>query len=202
MADTVGGKWAGDLDCCQCRMKRLTAASFSRKQMDKVLAGKLQRSELRCKVCVEAGAQKERADAAARVAAAASAVGSGACGNGGSASELSAVFACSACQQELPLSSFSASQARKKDGRRCRECTDKAEKVESEAAAARRREGLGLTNKPPVSLLAGGVVGRFKAAMEECAAEASFVTGLRPMRGSRLKSLSGRGRGRGSGGRT
>jgi hypothetical protein len=36
MTDAVGGQWAGSYECSVCNKKRLTAASFSRKQLDRL----------------------------------------------------------------------------------------------------------------------------------------------------------------------
>lgn len=58
--DAVGGSWAGNLDCSQCRRKRLTGESFSGKQLAKLREGKLAEDKLRCKECTLKAATEER----------------------------------------------------------------------------------------------------------------------------------------------
>src|SRR5689334_21080310 len=61
--DAVGGQWAGNYECSVCGQKRLTAASFSRKQLDtlrqSVCSQWTSRQPSLCALhaCVEAAAQ-------------------------------------------------------------------------------------------------------------------------------------------------
>ena len=59
-------QWAGDFSCGTCGQKRLTAAAFSKKQLEK--RSKDLTASIKCKQCVDAAAEKERADASARAA--------------------------------------------------------------------------------------------------------------------------------------
>ena len=59
--------WAGSFECSgPCRRKRLVAAEFSKKQIEK--RQKDEGAPLKCKQCVEAAAAEERQQAAARQA--------------------------------------------------------------------------------------------------------------------------------------
>ena len=58
--------WAGNFDCFECGRKRLTAQDFSKAQAEK--RRKDENAKISCKNCVSAKQEKERADAAARVA--------------------------------------------------------------------------------------------------------------------------------------
>ena len=72
MSSTGGGAdgrsdWAGDFACVECGRKRLTAAAFSKRSIERHRTANV---PLKCTACVEAAAAKERAAAAAKAAAA------------------------------------------------------------------------------------------------------------------------------------
>jgi len=168
--------WAGAFDCVgACGRKRLLGSEFSEK-------ARARGAPMTCLRCATEAAAAERAAAGAAAAAAA--------GGGGE------TRACAACACELPLASFSKTQAAKGALARCAPCLDGAAAAEAGAAraklladleaaraAARAAEGPG-----------GSAAERLRTSMLEAALESQLVTGVKPRAGG---GGGGRGRGRG-----
>lgn len=101
---------------------------------------------------------------------------------------------CSVCNKQRPVSVFSNTQKRKPDTeRKCRECVQRAEAKEAEDIDKKRIAKLTAAQAGNGNSVLG--------AINESAAEAEIVTGLKPIRGSELRRGRGRGRGRGGSGR-
>lgn len=194
--------WAGDFECCDCRRKRLTAASFSKSMANKRRADPY--ALIRCLECVAKRAQEERAAALAKSNAAANSCDTNSPDSPADAQSLQ----CSACQRDLPLSSFSAKQRRKQAGARCSECVTTAEAEERIKNSQASVDALRNAQESSIAAAGGSARDRLAAAANETAEEASFVTGLKPVklgrgRGSwrsraRGRGASRQGRGRGS----
>ena len=133
-ARAVGGQqWAGNFECGDCGRKRLPAAEFSKKQLQRGL------TRLRCKQCVESAQEKERQAAQAKAAAIA------VDGEAAAAEKLK----CIACKGELPAANFSRSQRTKPAAqRRCVAYVEAAEQKEKDAVQARSEEKLKEVIKP------------------------------------------------------
>ena len=195
MTDHVGGQWAGNFSCSECRQKRLTAAAFSRKMVERMRRGDVAEDKMRCKDCVAKGEEAERAAAKQKS-------GSGSSGGASSAAASSESLVCCACKTSRPASEYSNTQRRKGDRKgRCLGCVaerEEADRADAEAASAKRLADAQAAAKAPG---AGGALGRLQAAAAECAAEAELVTGLKPLKGAghRGGRKGGRGRGRGGG---
>mmetsp|Transcript_22342 Transcript_22342/g.68011 ORF Transcript_22342/g.68011 Transcript_22342/m.68011 type:complete len:186 (-) Transcript_22342:219-776(-) len=177
--------WAGNFECSVCRQKRLTAASFSKRMIER---HRSHDAKLTCKQCVEAAAATERAAATAKVEAE---DGTGA---------VEAV--CSACGVSKPASRFTRAQIQKGEGKqRCTDCVATAEASASSKAdkkweiqyqeakeVARKAEATGTTAE------------KLQAHNRVAALEAQKVTGLKPVvlgkRGRGTWRGSARGRGR------
>lgn len=190
MKSTGGGAdgrtdWAGDFDCVACRQKRLTAASFSKRMVER---HRKEGVPLTCKVCVEAAAAAERAAAAAKSAAAA-ATPAAVPADGESAAEP----VCSACGTAKPASTFTRAQLQKGPlKQRCSECVAAAEAASSSEAdakwEARCKEAKEAARKAEA---VGSVAEKLKAHSTVAAIEAEKVTGLKPV----VLGRGGRGRG-------
>ncbi|KAG5188865.1 hypothetical protein JKP88DRAFT_267459 [Tribonema minus] len=140
MTDAVGGQWAGNYECSCCGKKRLTAASFSRKQLDKRRQN--ESLQLKCKDCVDAAAREERDKAVAKAAAVAAEVPVAAEGAAQSHTGGASLLTCCRCKAQLPHSAFTNTQAHRAEtgkggGGKCRDCTAAAEAEEHAAAEAR-----------------------------------------------------------------
>lgn len=183
-------KWAGDFSCNDCGRKRLTAAAFSKKTLEKLK----QQPELkaRCKDCTEAIAAAER-EAAAKKAAAAG-------GTGESAEE----HECCACKKSLRADAFNRNQLSKGPGKqRCRECVAVAEEATAGAANANFTEAHREAKKAAaVAEATGNAATKLQAHAALAALEAQHVTGLKPVvlgrgRGGKGSGRSWRGAGKG-----
>ena len=191
-------KWAGDFSCSTCGRKRLIAADFSKKQLEK--RSKDLSASIKCKQCVESEAQTERAEAAARAAQkAATANGSpmdvsDPAADAATSSSSEEMLMCSSCKLSLRAGAFSRAQTFKGDKRRCLECVSKAEQSEASAASARRDEELEAARKAlkEVEAKGGSALEVAKAFAKVSALEGQKVTGLKPV-------VLGRGRGRAAG---
>jgi len=179
-----GQQWAGNFECEECGRKRLPAAEFSRKQLQK--GG----TRLRCKRCVDKAQELERRVALEKAA------------NEQSQSSVEGeeadLLKCCTCSKELMASHFSRSQRQKHESqRRCSTCVERAEQDEKNAIkttnegklrearlAAKRADLPGVSAKE-----------RLAALSAEAAVEAELVTGLRA---TRLGRGRGRGRSRGT----
>eukprot|EP00752_Nemacystus_decipiens_P001941 g1870.t1 len=189
--DAVGGSWAGTLSCSECRRKRLTAESFSGKQLAKLREGKIAEDRLKCKECTLKAATEERERAASKSK-----------GGGGSSAEgKGEPLSCSVCKQKLPGGSFTNTQARKPDAsRKCRDCSAAAEAAEAETLRVARATKMSEAQAASAAAAnlpkgAAGAAARLKAASAECAREAEKVTGLKPLVGAGKRGGRGRGRG-------
>lgn len=192
-----GNDWrksAGDFACTMCGKKRLTAMSFSKSQVKKMLAQHKAGGELsgRCLDCQKAETEPEPEPSPAAPA------------REGSAAAAESLR-CTECKANKPPTEYSRKMlTRPKEKRRCKACVEKSQAVEQAKKAAKdaanpaRSQGVG----GPSVFGTGAARGMskenaFKAAMEETAAEAQAVTGISVKRGRG----GGRGRGRGRSGR-
>lgn len=180
----VTQKWAGEFVCSVCRRKRLTAAEFSKKAIEK--HRKEPDAPMKCKTCVEAAAQQERDVAASKTAASVAAVPAG--------EGLSEGHECSSCKNALRATAFSRSNLSKGPGKqRCLECVAEAEKANVTAGDAAFREKLAAAKAAAAKAEASGSVAEKLATSTAVAAiEAQRVTGLKPV----VLGRGGRGRGR------
>ena len=191
--------WASEFNCAgPCGRKRLIAANFSNKMLDK--ARRDEHAPIRCKECVEAAAAEERAVAAAKQAAKASV-----------AETLPAApvptdgpnalppppppppteqHVCSACGKTLAAEAFNRTQLAKGVGKqRCRECVEQAEKQAVASSDTQREASLAEARAALKEAEATGSAAQvLKASTTLAALEAQKVTGLKPV-------VLGRGRG-------
>lgn len=187
-------QYAGDFDCSICGTKRMTAMSFSKSMVNKRL--KNPQAEIKCRDCVENAANAERETSARKATA-------GTADDVENASDASPLT-CSACKEALPLSSFSAKQRRKEEGARCMSCISKAEATERANQEKQNVDALADAQAQSAAAANGGTGSRFAAAIAETTAEASLVTGLKPVkigrgRGGWRARAGGRGASRGAG---
>ena len=181
--------WAGNFDCFECGRKRLTAQDFSKAQAEK--RRKDENAKISCKNCVSAKQEKERADAAARVADA------GPKETLAAGDDADAEHVCSSCNVPRPASAYSRTQIMKGPTKqRCSECVAKAEAAATaangaggEAHQAKLKEARAAAAKAEAS---GSAAEKLKASSQVAALEAELVTGLKPIK---LGSTRGRGRG-------
>jgi hypothetical protein len=177
--------WAGDFSCVACRQKRLTAASFSKRMVER---HRNEGAPLTCKVCVDAAAASERAAAVAKSAAAATISTAGLVDG-----EAAIDPVCSACGTAKPASAFTGTQLQKGPSKqRCSECVAAAEAASSSEAdakwEARYKEAKEAARKADA---VGSVAEKLKAHSTVAAIEAEKVTGLKPI----VLGRGGRGRG-------
>ena len=186
----VTEKWAGDLSCSVCRRKRLTAAEFSKKAMEKHRNDP--NAPMKCKTCVEAAAQQERDVAAAKTAAAGGAAVPATEGPPES-------HECSSCKSALPATAFSRSNLSKGPGKqRCLGCVKESEQANLTAGDAALKEKLAAAKAAAAQAEACGTAAEKLAAHSKVAAiEGQMVTGLKPV----VLGRGGRGRGGRHGGR-
>jgi len=203
MASTTGGgadgrsDWAGDFDCVTCRKKRLTAAAFSKRMVER---HRKEGTPLTCKDCVEAVAAAERAAASAKSAALAPAP------SGGAVGEAAPDPVCSVCATAKAAFNFTGAQIKKGPGKqRCSECVAAAEAAASSEVGdrweARYKDAKDAARKAEA---AGTPVEKVRAHSLVAAIEAEKVTGLKPVvlgrggrrRGSWRGGGGARGRGR------
>lgn len=190
MSSTGGGAdgrtdWAGDFNCVVCRQKRLTAASFSKRMVER---HRREGAPLTCKVCVEAAAAAERTAAASKSAAAA-----GTSTAGPADGEPASDPVCSACGTAKPASTFTRAQLQKGPSKqRCSECVAAAEAASSSEAdvkwETRYKEAKEAARKADA---VGSAAEKLKAHSTVAAIEAEKVTGLKPV----ILGRGGRGRG-------
>lgn len=199
----IDPRWAGDFSCSECGRKRLTAAEFSKRSVQKRRANP--EAAIKCKTCVAKGIAAEQEAASSKPATTTSTSGSG--GGGGGNSALAATeYVCSACGKSLPAVEYSGSQLHVKklaaNKQRCRGCVADANAREAEEAQANRQAGLTAAREATRALPKSSSAGETLAALSrESAAEAQLVTGLSPIQlGSGRGRSRGRGRGRGAGG--
>ena len=183
MAAVLPPQWAGTFDCAgPCGRKRLLGSDFSEK-------ARARGAPFTCLRCATAAAAAERAAAAPAAAAA----GAGAGAEGGE------TRACAACARELPLASFSKTQAAKGAAARCAPCLDSA--AAAEAGAARAKLLADLEEARAAARAAeksGSAADRLRTSMLEAALESQLVTGVKPRAaGGGGSGGGGRGRGRG-----
>jgi hypothetical protein len=193
-----GNDWrksAGDFACEACGKKRLTAMSFSKSQVKKMLAQHKAGGELlgRCLECQAAEPEPEPEPSPA---------GPPREGSAAAAESLR----CTECKADKPPTEYSRKMlTRPKEKRRCKACVDKtqaaeqAKKAAKDAANPPKSSGVGGASVFGTGAARGGdaKANAFRAAMEETAAEAQAVTGISVKRG---RGGGGRGRGRGRGG--
>ena len=191
-------KWAGDFSCGTCGRKRLIAADFSKKQLEK--RSKDLTADIKCKQCVESAAAEERAEAAKRAADKAAALPSPSTKElAGSSADADAPateqHVCSSCRQSLLAAAFSRAQLFKGEKRRCQSCVADAEKADASAATESRTLELEAARQALKKLEVSGASALevAKAFAKVSALEGQQVTGLKPV-------ILGRGRGRGRGG--
>eukprot|EP00729_Bicosta_minor_P005098 gene5098-12902_t len=156
--DVVDPRWAGSYDCSACGRKRLIAAEFSKRSLEKKRAD--ESAKIKCKACIAVVEAKERAAAAAN---AKSGGGGGSSADGGGEP-----LECSACKKMKPPTDFSKGQRNKGLGKqRCARCVDAKEKALLEdAAAAKCKSSVSQTD--PKATMAQ----KLAAASAEAAAEA------------------------------
>jgi hypothetical protein len=174
--------WASDLDCCgPCGRKRLIAADFSKRSIDKHRADPS--AKLRCKHCVEQAAEEERGKAASTAG-----------GVTPAADGQTEEHVCSACSNSLPATAFTRAQLNKAAGKqRCQSCVAGAERAAADAPSAKQADNLRSAEAALRKAEATGSVGdKLKAAATHAALEAERVTGLKPV-------VLGRGRSQGRG---
>lgn len=186
--------WAGDLECSQCRRKRLTAAEFSKAQLQKRQKEGLD-TPVRCKKCVESEAAAERKAAAERQAARTESTPTS---SAGTSSDMTEETQCSACSRQLPVASFNRTQLSKGAGKqRCRECVEAAEAEAAGSVAKAQDAALEEARKAlQQAEISGNAASVLQASSKLAALEAQKVTGLKPM----VLGRGGRGRGRSRGG--
>ena len=184
-----GNDWrksAGDFACAACGKKRLTAMSFSKSQVKKMLAQHKAGGELsgRCLECQPAEPEPEPSPATPPPEGSAAAAES---------------LRCTGCKADKPPAEFSRKMlTRPKEKRRCKDCVEgvqaaeQAKKAAKDAANPPRSQGVGGASVFGTGAARGmSKENAFRAAMEETAAEAQAVTGISVKRG--------RGGGRGAG---
>eukprot|EP00614_Pseudopedinella_elastica_P024107 CAMPEP_0172624150 /NCGR_PEP_ID=MMETSP1068-20121228/134186_1 /TAXON_ID=35684 /ORGANISM="Pseudopedinella elastica, Strain CCMP716" /LENGTH=138 /DNA_ID=CAMNT_0013432975 /DNA_START=15 /DNA_END=428 /DNA_ORIENTATION=- len=121
---------------------------------------------LKCSACVsgEADAEKERAVSK-------------------SDSAPDVFFECAECLKQLPGSSFNKNQLKKGKGKhRCRACVETAESASKDSSAEERKRNLAeLKENARVVEVRGTPAEKAVAASRLAAAEAEYVTGLKPV---------------------
>eukprot|EP00164_Ancoracysta_twista_P012067 GFYU01018820.1.p1 GENE.GFYU01018820.1~~GFYU01018820.1.p1 ORF type:complete len:215 (-),score=50.02 GFYU01018820.1:100-744(-) len=185
----LAASWAGNFDCHGgCERKRLVAAEFSKKMLEKRRMDSL--FKIKCKMCVENVQKAERDAAKAKQAAAAASV-SVTSGDGGQEDAgPEERHKCSACKDELPEGNFNKNQLRKGPGKqRCRDCVEKAEEKASKDLEAKRLAASASANAAANNPALEGK-DKLQAEALSAALEGELVTGLKP-----IKLGSGRGRG-------
>jgi hypothetical protein len=193
----INPKWAGVFACSLCRRKRLTAESFSGKQIDNF---RKKNTPLKCKACVAEMEAKTSATAAAARALKSAATEADANGEKVSAEGEDDTKVCTLCSQSLPLKNFSRTQQRSATPK-CIDCTTKFENEQKNASEALKQDKLIAASKRVAEAnKTSNVFEKMAANAELAALEAEKVTGLKP---KVLNSKGMRGRGRGHrGGRT
>ena len=200
--------WAGTFECCgPCGRKRLIAADFSKKQVEK--RQKDASAPMKCKQCVEQAAADERAQAAARQKERAAtdakssdhpkAAGDAAAidiSDGSSGAQPPQLHKCATCERELASDAFNRTQLSKGAGKqRCRECVEKSEQTSAQASTERHDAAIEEARKALQQAEISGTAAQTLAASSRLAAlEAQKVTGLKPV----VLGKGGRGRGGGS----
>jgi hypothetical protein len=159
----MSSTWAGDFSCKQCGAKRLTASSFSNKQLQQANGVT---KELVCKACIESSSQSERSVA-----------------KKGPAQE---ILQCTGCKQSKTGNQYSATQFRKKG--RCLDCVEAAVAAEAASAAAGRADKLTAARTATTAASkkrgAAASLSTLQAYAAEAAAEANAVTGMGPLKGA------------------
>jgi hypothetical protein len=186
-------QYAGDFECVVCRCKRLTAASFSKTMVEK--RRKNPAALIKCVDCVMKLAADEARAAAVKAAAP--------CSDPTTETDTTisdegvAMKECSSCHLSLSIASFSGKQRRKGDEvARCLTCVAAAESEELQAGRARKSQALHEAQERANLGESTSAIDRVRAAADECAAEAEFITGLKPILLGRGRGKSWRGRGR------
>eukprot|EP00873_Tetraselmis_striata_P035969 jgi/Tetstr1/456233/TSEL_042996.t1 len=148
---------AGNFTCLASRAKRLPAERFSKAQLAK--AQKHPDLAATCKTCTQAAEAAKQSPSGGDGAAA--------------AAEAGVKHACAGCKEELPATAFTKSQLTQKGPgkQRCKECVQRADAAEAEAAGARRAAA--------GAAAPTGVVGSLVAACQESSQQAKAVTGAR-----------------------
>ena len=179
-AGVAVSNWSGAFDCSICRRKRLIAAEFSKKMLEK------KRSDpgfqLKCKACVDAAQKAEQDKAATKT------VGD----------DVKAV--CSKCKVELSSSKFTKPQLKKgPDKQRCIDCVAAAQNDEAAQSDAKKLNDLAEAKKKlALAEKSGTVAEQLGAASRLAALEGELVTGIKPKthhhhRGGRSSSRGRRG---------
>ena len=165
--------WAGDFECNQCGLKRLTAQSFSKKAIDNY---RKHNKSLRCKSCVELSATLEREQVTAKAQAQLS--------TQSQASDEAALVLCSSCDARLFPSNFNTNQLRKGSGKqRCRQCVTTAEDTAMVATSVAKNAKLKKAQEEVENTAKTGTAAQQLAASSKLSAlEAELVTGLKPMK--------------------
>ncbi|GMI62824.1 hypothetical protein ScalyP_jg9756 [Parmales sp. scaly parma] len=171
--------WAGDFECNQCGLKRLTAQSFSKKAIDNY---RKHNKSLRCKSCVELSATLEREQATAKAQAQAQAQAQ--LSTQSQASDEAALVLCSSCDARLFPSNFNTNQLRKGSGKqRCRQCVTTAEDTAMVATSVAKNAKLKKAQEEVENTAKTGTAAQQLAASSKLSAlEAELVTGLKPMK--------------------
>jgi hypothetical protein len=184
----VCGSYAGDFDCSVCRQKRLTAEFFSKSMQAKRRANPS--APLKCRECVATAAEAERAKA---VAAAATIPDD-------AVKQFDEPITCSTCKLERQTACFTAKQRSKLLNARCADCITKAEEAERSSTENPAGDALRAAQaESERAVKSGSAADRLRAAAAEAAAEATMVTGLKPLKMGLGRGGSRRGRGVGRG---
>jgi hypothetical protein len=196
MASFTSGQvsqYAGDFGCGACHRKRLTAASFSKSMAAKYRADPS--ALIKCIDCVALQTEQECRIAAEKAASL--------CTPSTTGDQVVAFpdqaesRECCACQCSLPPTSFSAKQRRKCVGEsRCTECVAAREAEDVRAGSIRRSQALQTAQGIAQDANSGSQCQKLHVLTEESAAEAEYVTGLKPIRIGRGRGGSWRARGR------
>ena len=198
--------WAGSFECSgPCGRKRMVAADFSKKQVER--RQKDPAAAVKCKQCVEAVAAEERQQAAARQAQRAASEAAVPAGSGSvtvdvTDSEAPVLHECSSCARRLGAEAFNRTQLVKGVGKmRCRECVEKSEQASVSASSQKSESGI---EEARVALqkaeISGSAAQTLAASSRLAALEAEKVTGLKPVvLGKRGRGRGGSWRGRGKG---
>jgi Stc1 domain len=186
-------QYAGDFECSLCRRKRLTAASFSKSMAAKYRADPS--ALIKCIDCVASQKEQECRIAAEK---AASLCTSSATGDQVVAfPDQAESRECCACQRALPATSFSAKQRRKAvEESRCTECVAAREAEDMRAGSIRKLQALQTAQEHAQDGNSGPNCEKLHVLTAESAAEAEYVTGLKPIRIGRGRGGSWRARGR------
>ena len=152
--------WSGDFDCSVCHRKRLIAAEFSKKMIEKKKSDAS--ALLKCRACVEAAAKAEQSASKTTV-------------------DDGSVYKCAACGKELGASSFTKPQLKKGSGKaRCVGCVAASQTDRTASDAKKMADIADAKKKLALAIKSGTAADQLSASSRLSALEAEVVAGVKP----------------------